>query len=140
MAKIELPYSVETEKAVIACMLIDHEAAVYACNSVTETAFYVGEYRRIYTAIKGLIDTGSATDIILVAAKMEKSGENDIVPKLAEIMSSESTSVNISKYIAILREKEYRRSQSPVRKKSETQLCKVALRTLIRLLTAKKIT
>ncbi len=109
MAKIELPYSAETEKAVIACMLIDHEAAVYACNSVTETAFYVGEYRRIYTAIKGLIDTGSATDIILVAAKMEKSGENDIVPKLAEIMSSESTSVNISKYIAILREKEYRR-------------------------------
>jgi replicative DNA helicase len=110
MEKVKIPYSAEMEKAVLACMLIDREAAVLGCNMLTERSFYLAENKKVFQGIKSLVDSGSAVDVVLLSEKLNTSGSNIAVSELTDIVMSESTSVNIDKYIKVLQELEYRRT------------------------------
>ena len=48
----EFPCSVESERAVLSCMLMDSDSAQMALSSLREESFYTGLYRGIFKAMK----------------------------------------------------------------------------------------
>lgn len=110
MANNTIPYSPESERAVLACMLMSNGPAVMALNSLTEDSFYNSQYKIIFQAMKGLYSEGHVIDVVVLSdrLKAENPAEN-WVAVLADIAGTLGTSVNIKEYISVLQEKEYRR-------------------------------
>jgi len=66
------PQSIETERAVLAAMLID-EDAIYAAREIrTEDSFYHPRHRLIFAAIRGL--DGTPADVVTVAERLKHDG------------------------------------------------------------------
>ena len=110
MANNTIPYSPESERAVLACMLMSNGPAVMALNSLTEDSFYNSQYKIIFQAMKGLYSEGHVIDVVVLSDRLK--GENPAenwVAVLADIAGTLGTSVNIKEYISVLQEKEYRR-------------------------------
>lgn len=110
MANDIIPHSAESERAVLACMLMDRTSAAMALNSLSADSFYNGQYKTIFQAMTELSRDGHAVDIVILADKLkaENPAENWL-KILADIAGTLGTSINTKEYISVLQEKEYRR-------------------------------
>lgn len=107
----EIPCSVESERAVLSCMLMDSNSAQMALSSLREESFYTGLYRGIFKAMKELAKEGRSIDVVVLSDRLsQREPDENWVRILADIASSIGTSVNIKEYIRVLQEKEYRRA------------------------------
>ena len=107
----EIPCSVESERAVLSCMLMDSDSAQMALSSLREESFYTGLYRGIFKVMKELAKEGRSIDVVVLSDRLsQRDPDENWVRILADIVSSIGTSVNIKEYIRVLQEKEYRRA------------------------------
>ena len=107
----EIPCSVESERAVLSCMLMDSDSAQMALSSLREESFYTGLYRGIFKTMKELAKEGRSIDVVVLSDRLsQREPDENWVRILADIASSIGTSVNIKEYIRVLQEKEYRRA------------------------------
>ena len=107
----EIPCSVESERAVLSCMLMDSNSAQMALSSLREESFYTGLYRGIFKAMKELAKEGRSIDVVVLSDRLSQmEPDENWVRILADIASSIGTSVNVKEYIRVLQEKEYRRA------------------------------
>ena len=66
-----MPNSYESERAVLACMLLDHDICTEFLTKVTEDDFYTVAHRKIYQAINELSREGGApVDVIGVMSRL----------------------------------------------------------------------
>ena len=108
LLKRVLPHSVEAERSVIACMLIDREAIISASEILVQDDFYQNQYGVMFGAMVELFNEGSPVDMVTLQNRLK---EKDIPPELIslelfkEIMDVVPVSVNIKSYAGIVREK-----------------------------------
>lgn len=115
------PYSQEAEQSVLGCFLLDG-ATIYKINQINENMFYLDAHKKIFNAIKSIVDTSNnlrdlernGVDIVLIINELKK--DNVILESIGGIsyITSLSTIVpsasNIDFYINILRDKYLKRN------------------------------
>jgi len=103
---------IEVEETVIACFLIESKAVELHINSLESEDFKSDKLKEIFNAMKSLYLNGITADLLTVSQDLRKNGKLEscgglkYLTKLVTIVNSD---VNISQYIAILKENKLRR-------------------------------
>ena len=102
------PWSNEAEQAVLGAMLLDNDAALRAVELVDDALFYREAHRRVFRAMRRLIERRVNIDHITLRDELERKGELDSVGGegyLAELVDAAVTTANLEAHAAIVREK-----------------------------------
>jgi len=102
------PWSPEAEQAVLGAMLLDQDAALRAVETVDDTVFYREEHRRLFRAMRALIERRSVIDPVTLNDELERRGELAQVggaEYVAELVDAAPTAANLEHHTRILREK-----------------------------------
>jgi replicative DNA helicase len=103
-----MPHSLEAERSVLGCMLIDGEAAYLAQESLAPEDFYSAAHREIYSAMQAVHAARKPIDLVTVADEIYRRGTMEGIGGLAyltELSQFVPTTVNASAYIRIVEEK-----------------------------------
>ena len=110
---VDLPYSLETEQAVIGSILINPECVTVVFSIVKPDYFYIEQHRAIMEAIMILDTLGSRIDALTVLDKLSSDPKYDIntgknyIFQIAQMVPS---AANVENYCKIVREKFFLRS------------------------------
>lgn len=102
------PYSAEAEQAVLGAMLLDQQAALDACELLNETLFYREGHRRLFRAMRTLIERGGVIDPITLRDELGRTGELEAVggvEYLSYLLDFTPTAANLAFHAGIVREK-----------------------------------
>lgn len=102
------PQAPEVEKAVLGALMIDKEAYLLICDTLSPESFYVPRHQKIYDAVKQLSLKEEPVDMLTVTDKLAKMGALDEVggpAYLAELSSSVATSANIEYHSNVIAQK-----------------------------------
>jgi replicative DNA helicase len=102
------PYSAEAEQAVLGAMLLDQQAALDACELLNETLFYREGHRRLFRAMRTLIERGGVIDPITLRDELGRTGELEAVggvEYLSYLLDFTPTAANLAYHAGIVREK-----------------------------------
>ena len=112
--KIQEPYSMDAEQAVLGAILID--ANCFDCVSgILRTAdcFYIPQHKAIYAIIANLKLLNQKVDALIVAEELRRNGTYDEASGknyLAQLAQSVPSVANVENYAKIIREKYYLRT------------------------------
>ncbi len=110
---ITMPYSLETEQAVIGSILINPECVTIVLSQVKPDYFYIPQHREIMEAVMILDTLGSRIDALTILDKLNSSGNSDAEANknyLFQIAQSVPSAANVENYCKIVREKYFLRS------------------------------
>ena len=110
---VDLPYSLETEQAVIGSILINPECVTVVFSHVKPDYFYIEQHRAIMDAIMILDTLGSRIDALTVLDKLSTNPNFDIEGSknyLFQIAQMVPSAANVENYCKIVREKYFLRS------------------------------
>jgi replicative DNA helicase len=102
------PWSSEAEQAVLGAMLLDQDAALRAVEMVDDTMFYREEHRRLFRAMRALVERRSVIDPVTLNDELERRGELGQVggsEYVAELVDAAPTAANLEHHARILRDK-----------------------------------
>src|SRR5262249_2595432 len=102
------PWSPEAEQAVLGAMLLDQDAALRAVELVGDTMFYREENRRLFRAMRALVERRSVIDPVTLNDELERRGELSQTggPEyVAELVDAAPTAANLEHHARILRDK-----------------------------------
>lgn len=118
---INLPYSLETEQAVIGSVLINPECVSVVLSNIKPDYFYLPQHKSIMEAIVILDTLGSRIDALTILDKLSsdssfdmESGKNYLF-QLAQIVPS---AANVENYCKIVKEKYFLRSLITISKET----------------------
>lgn len=118
---VDLPYSLETEQAVIGSILINPECVTQVLSHVKPDYFYIAQHKEIMDAVMILDTLGSRIDALTVLDKLStkssfdvESGKNYLF-QLAQMVPS---AANVENYCKIVREKYFLRSLIAISKET----------------------
>lgn len=106
------PHDLEAERAVLGCCLIDPEAVVEVAGRLTKEAFYRTAHCDIYAVMLDMQEKGEPIDIITLLDRMRSAGTLEGAGGqhyIIELDQSVPSSVNLSRYVAIVEEHAKRR-------------------------------
>ena len=110
---VDLPYSLETEQAVIGSILINPECVTVVFSHVKPDYFYIEQHRAIMEAIMILDTLGSRIDALTVLDKLSSNEKFDMDTNknyLFQIAQMVPSAANVENYCKIVREKYFLRS------------------------------
>lgn len=110
---IELPYSLETEQAVIGSILINPECVTVVLSNVKPEYFYMPQHKEIMDAVMILDTLGSRIDALTILDKLNSSDTFDAESGknyLFQLAQSVPSAANVENYCKIVREKFFLRS------------------------------
>ncbi len=102
----QMPYSIETEQAVLGSMLISENASGLICSGFTEDAFYSLSHKKIFSCMLNIYAKNRPIDYVTVVSELEKAGfleEVGGVEYLTTLADIVPTAANISHYAEILK-------------------------------------
>lgn len=102
----QMPYSIETEQAVLGSMLISENASGFICSGFTEEAFYSLSHKKIFGVMQNIYSKNRPVDYVTVVSELEKAGvleEVGGVDYLTSLTNIVPTAANITHYAEILR-------------------------------------
>lgn len=106
------PQNIEAEEAILGGILLDHEAMSRVVDLLSPEAFYVSAHQEIYRSALMLHHQGKPTDFMSVTSwlndhkLLEKVGGQS---KIAQLLQSTVSAVNIDRYAALVMDKYLRR-------------------------------
>lgn len=106
------PKSTEIEQAILGALLSNPESFYLMEPTLTPEDFYSHANRLIYGEMVSMINSGQQTDLLTVFDRLRADGkekESGGLPYLNNLIESSSSSVNLSQYAAILRDKSLKR-------------------------------
>lgn len=112
MSDRELPKSVETEQTLLGCVLNDISKFIEIDDLLDESDFYVNRHKKIYRAIKELINKGDQVDLITLIEYLKTKKELmecGGASYLTELSTSAINYSNAINYVNIIKEKAKRR-------------------------------
>lgn len=107
-----VPWSQEAEQAVLGAMIIDGDAALHAAEMIDDTMFYREGHRRLYRAIRALLEQRMPIDYITLRDELMKRGDLEAaggVAYLDELANAVATAANLEFHARILRDKAIQR-------------------------------
>ena len=75
LATRQTPWSSEAEQAVLGAMMLDADAALRALELLDEAAFWREPHRKLFSALKALVERVDVTDPVALTDELEKRGE-----------------------------------------------------------------
>ncbi|HET7601230.1 MAG TPA: replicative DNA helicase [Gemmatimonadales bacterium] len=102
------PWSPEAEQAVLGAMLLDQDAALRAVELADDTMFYREEHRRLFRAMRALVERRVNIDHVTLHDELDRRGELAAIggPEyLAELVDAAPTVANLEFHAGILRDK-----------------------------------
>ncbi|HET9065898.1 MAG TPA: replicative DNA helicase [Gemmatimonadales bacterium] len=107
-----VPWSAEAEQAVLGAMLLDPEASLRAAELVDDTMFYRESHRRLWRALRALIEQRMVVDHITIREELERRGDLAAaggIEYLDELVNAVPTAANLEYHARILRDKAIQR-------------------------------
>ena len=112
--KIQEPYSMDAEQAVLGAILIDTNCFDRVSGILrTADCFYIPQHKAIYTIIANLKLLNQKVDALIVAEELRRNGTYDEASGknyLAQLAQSVPSVANVENYAKIIREKYYLRT------------------------------
>lgn len=106
MSEVPSNWSIEAEQSVLGALLMDNRALASVEDSIAPTDFYESRHAEIYSAIRSLISSGRAADVVTVFDYLRDHGYNTIGIEYLHALSNCVPSANhISPYVALVVEK-----------------------------------
>ena len=102
------PQSIESERAVLGCILIDPKAFPRACQYINQNSFYKKNHSIIFSAMEDLDENEDEIDNITLIEKLKQKKQLDVVGGAYFItgLSSEApTAANVEYYAKIVKDK-----------------------------------
>ena len=102
------PNSIEAEQSLIGGLMLDALAWDKIADVITADDFYRKDHRLIFTAIAGLVESGSPCDVVTVSEHLDNRGELDSaggLEYLATLSNETAGAANARAYAKILRER-----------------------------------
>ena len=112
--KIQEPYSMDAEQAVLGSILIDSACFDRVSGIIRSSdSFYIPQHKTIYSIIANLKLLNQKVDALIVAEELKRSGEYDEASGrnyLAQLAQSVPSVANVESYAKIIKEKYYLRT------------------------------
>ena len=106
---VSVPYSLEAEQAILGAALIDPETVSAIVEQVKPEYFYVGKNKRIFSEIRMLFLSNTATDVITVNNAVLRAkifdDENESKVYLSQLADTVPSLSNLGEYIRIIKDK-----------------------------------
>ncbi|HET9134768.1 MAG TPA: replicative DNA helicase [Gemmatimonadales bacterium] len=102
------PWSLEAEQAVLGAMLIDTDAALRAAELVDDLMFLKEPHRRLFRALRALVEQRSVIDFVTVREELARRGDLDLIGGIGyldELVNAVPTAANLEFHARILKEK-----------------------------------
>ncbi|MEO8138567.1 MAG: replicative DNA helicase [Gemmatimonadota bacterium] len=102
------PWSNEAEQAVLGAMLLDQDASLRGVELLDDSLFYREGHRRLFRAMRRLIERRVVIDHITLRDELERKTELEAAGGevyLAELLDAAVTAANLEAHAAIVREK-----------------------------------
>jgi len=102
------PHSVEAEQAVLGGLMLDDAAWDTVVEHLMAEDFYRAEHRAIFSAMFHQMESGKPLDVVTLVEALDSRGDLDAaggVEYLSDLVSNARGTVNMSAYIAIVRER-----------------------------------
>lgn len=118
---INLPFSLETEQAVIGSVLINPECVSVVLSHIKPDYFYLPQHRSIMEAIVILDTLGSRIDALTILDKLSSDSSFDMESGknyLFQIAQMVPSAANVENYCKIVREKHFLRSLITISKET----------------------
>jgi hypothetical protein len=99
------PHHREAEEAILASVFYDPKRIVDVAKIVSADDFHVPQYRRVFEAMLGIVETGALPDYTLVRATLLADGAMDFVggdATLIEVAEAASTAANVGYFAKIV--------------------------------------
>lgn len=106
------PWSQDAEQATLGAMMIDSEAALRGSEMLDDLAFYREGHRRLYRAIRFLVEQRMVVDYVTLRDRLLSVGDLEMVGGeiyLNELVNSVPTAANLEYHIRILQDKAIQR-------------------------------
>ena len=102
--------SVETEEAVIGCMVMDDRGAEEAAAKLEGEDFSQRRYRLCFEILAQCKREGNLADALVLAERLQEAGmaKAEVIQMVSRISCSVGTTIHLGEYIKILKEKSYR--------------------------------
>lgn len=107
-----VPWSAEAEQAVLGAMLLDPEASLRAAELVDDSMFYRESHRRLWRALRALIEQRMVVDHITIREELERRGDLQAaggIEYLDELVNAVPSAANLEYHARILRDKAIQR-------------------------------
>lgn len=102
------PHSLEAERAVLGCILLDNESLGAVLSIISPGDFYREAHRKIIAKIAALVNKSVPVDVITLSEELQKEGSLEEVggaSYLSELMDGVPKSLNVEFYASIIKEK-----------------------------------
>src|SRR5262245_65692261 len=96
------PQAIQTERAVLAAVMLGNEAVGRAIEAIGDDAFYRSAHQKIFGAIVALYTRNEPADLITVAEELRKRGELEAIggpAYLAGVFEEATTSANVEAHV-----------------------------------------
>jgi replicative DNA helicase len=103
-----VPWNNEAEQSVLGAMVLDQDAALRAVELIDDSVFYREAHRRIFRAIRRLLDQRMVIDPVTLRNELDRSGELADVgggSYLADLTDMVPGAANLEYHIQIVKEK-----------------------------------
>ncbi|NUA26124.1 replicative DNA helicase [Cupriavidus basilensis] len=110
-AGFEVPYSPESEQAVLGGLLLDNDA-IDRVEGLQREHFYRADHGLIYAQIVELVTAGAGADSVTVYERLAAKGQAENVgglPYLNALATQTPSAANISRYAAVVRDRAVKR-------------------------------
>lgn len=101
----DMPHSLEAERALLGCLLLDAKIQVEVAAFLTEEDFYSEAHKCIFSEMSGIIKNNQPVDLVTLIDALEKSGNLeragniDYITDLTDVMPS---SANYMRYLELV--------------------------------------
>lgn len=102
------PQSIEAEKSVLGCLMLDKNAIIKVVDFLDSKDFYKKSHQQIYTALIELFDKQESIDLLAVANRLKEKNLLDEIGSnsyLTELINFVPTATNVLNYAKIVRRK-----------------------------------
>lgn len=102
------PHSIEAEQSVLGGLMLDNQAWEKVAELLCEDDFYRHDHRRIFRAIKRLVDNHKPLDMITLSEMLSETGELDEAgghAYLIDLARNTPSASNVAAYAEIVRER-----------------------------------
>jgi len=102
------PQSIEAEKSLLGCLMLDKNAIIKVADFLTPGDFYKGNHQEIYTAMIGLFEKSEPIDLLSVSTRLKEKGSLEEVggnSYLTELINSVPTASHLLNYAKIVQRK-----------------------------------
>ena len=100
------PYDEEAERCLLGSILMDYESCSEVISTLDDKAFYHGDHRKIFGAIRELFEESKPVDVVILNEQLKRKGDTGLsADYLVGLLESVPSAAHADYYCGIVRDK-----------------------------------